>query len=102
MCASELDYLSCGSTDTTTDIENFVSIFDTNLGSKVMFVTGNSLVKWFTVCESTEMERLSPAVLVEISSKVVVTMALVSFDKLCAEIGRTYCLVRVAYSAFRA
>lgn len=73
VCAGELSNLSRRATNTASNIKNLVSILDTNLGSKIMFVAGNGLVEGFTVCESTEVERLSPTVLVEICSEVVVT-----------------------------
>lgn len=73
VCASELGNLSSRSSNTTTDIKDFVSILDPNLGSEIVFVAGNCLVEGFTVCESAEVERLAPAIFVKIRSKVVVT-----------------------------
>lgn len=37
-------------------------------------MTSNGLVERFTICETTEMEGLSPSVFVEIGCKIVVTM----------------------------
>jgi hypothetical protein len=71
---SELCDFSRWSTNTTADIEDFVSVFDTNLRCEVVFVTGNGLVERFTVCETAEVEGLTPTVFVEIRSEIVVTM----------------------------
>lgn len=73
VCAGEFGNLSRRATDTTSNIKNFVSILNTNLGRQVMLVAGNCLVEWFTICESAEVERLSPSVLIEIRSEIVVT-----------------------------
>lgn len=73
MCASEFGNLSGRSSNTTADIEDFVSILDPNLGGKVVFVAGNCLVEGFTVCKSAEVEGLAPAIFVQIRSKIIVT-----------------------------
>lgn len=46
-------------------------------------MTGNGLVKRFAVCEATEMERLSPPVLIKIGSKIVVTMFTLALSEFC-------------------
>jgi hypothetical protein len=74
VCTSELCDFSGWSTNTTAHIEDFVSIFDTNFGCEVVFVTGNGLVERFTVCEAAEVEGLAPTVFVEICAEIVVTM----------------------------
>jgi len=74
VCAREFCDLSGWAADTTSNIEDFVSILDANFCGKVVFVTSNGLVEWFTVCESAEVERLTPAIFVEICSEVVVTI----------------------------
>ena len=56
VCAGELGNFSRWATNTTSNIKNFVSILDADFGRKVMFVAGNCLVEWFTVCESAEVE----------------------------------------------
>jgi hypothetical protein len=75
VCASELCDLSSWSSNTASNIENSVSILDTNLRGKIVFVTSNGLVERFTVGETAEMEGLAPAVFVEICSKVVVALS---------------------------
>jgi len=73
VCTSKLCNLSRWSTNTTANIKNLVSVLDTNLRGEIMFMTGNGLVERFTVCETTEVEGLAPAILVEICSEVIVT-----------------------------
>lgn len=47
-------------------------------------MTGNGLVKRFAVCETTEMERLSPSVLIKIGSKIVVAMFTLALSDFCS------------------
>jgi hypothetical protein len=56
MSACELCNLSSWSSYTTPNIKHFVAIRDTDLCSKIMFVTGNGLVEWLAVCKAAEME----------------------------------------------
>lgn len=56
MAPSESCDFSGRSSNTTSDIQNLVSILDTNLCSEVVFVASNGSVETFTVCESAEME----------------------------------------------
>jgi hypothetical protein len=100
VCACELCDFSRRSPNTAANVKDLVSILDTDFCGEIVFVAGNCLVEWFSVCETAEMERLAPSVLVKISSKVVIT-ARISNCKVAGRI-RAYCLVRVAYSAFRA
>lgn len=72
--ASELGDLASGTTNTATDIENLHALLDANLVSKVVLMAGNGLVKGLALGESAEVERLAPAILVEIGSKVVVAV----------------------------
>jgi hypothetical protein len=100
MSAREFSNFSSRTSNTASNVQDLVSILDTDFGGEVVFVTRNGLVERFCVCETAEMERLSPAVLVEIGPKVVVTGNRkygISYWG-----NGTYCLVRVAYSAFRA
>jgi len=101
VCAGEFCNLPSWASNTTSNIEDFVSILDTNLRSKIVFVTSNGLVERFTVCETAEVERLAPAIFVEICSEVVVT---IDGEQSAQDSSATatHCLVRVAYSAFRA
>jgi len=73
VCACELCDFPGWPSNATANIENIVSIFDTNLRGEVVFVTRNGLVERFTVGETAEVEGLTPAILVEICSEVVVT-----------------------------
>jgi hypothetical protein len=72
--SGELGDFSGGSTNTAANVEDFVAVFNADFGGEVMFVAGDSLVEGLAVCESAEVEGLTPAVLVQIGSKVVVTV----------------------------
>ena len=74
VCASELCDFAGWPSNTTANVEDFVSVFDTDLRGEIVLMASNSLVERFTVGEATEVERLAPAVLVEICSEIVVTM----------------------------
>ena len=74
MCASELCDFAGWSSNTTANIEDIVSIFDTNPRGEIVLVASNGLVERFTVGETAEVEGLAPAIFVEICSEVVVTM----------------------------
>jgi len=56
VCTGKFGNLSCGSTNTTSNIEDFVTIFDADFGGEVVFVAGNGLVEGFTICETAEVE----------------------------------------------
>ena len=70
---SELDDLARGATDTTADIQDPHAGLDVDLVGEVVLMAGNGLVEGLALGEAAEMERGAPAVLVEISRKVVVT-----------------------------
>ena len=89
VCTRELCDFSGWSTNTTADIEDFVSVFDTNLRGEVVFVTGNGLVEGFTVCETAEVERLAPTVFVEIRAKIVITTFFSRLDRLGSQLQLT-------------
>lgn len=72
VAAGELCNLAGRATDTAADIEDFHALLDANGVSQVVLVTGNCLVKGLAVGESAEVERLAPAVLVQIRGQVVV------------------------------
>ena len=74
MSSCELDDFSSRSTDTTSNVKDFHSRFDTNVVGKVMFVSSDSLMEGFSVGESTEMKTLRPSVLVEICGEIVVSV----------------------------
>ncbi len=73
MRPSKFRNLSSRPTNTASNVENLVSIFDANLCREIVFMASDGLVEGFTVCEPAEVERLSPTVFVKIGSKVVVT-----------------------------
>ena len=56
VCASELGNFSCWASNSTADVEDFVAVFDANFGGEVVFMAGNGLIEWFTVCETAEVE----------------------------------------------
>lgn len=72
VAAGELCNLTGRATDTAADIEDFHALLDTNGVGQVVLVTGNCLVKGLAVGESAEVERLAPAILVQIRRQVVV------------------------------
>ena len=74
MRTAELSNLSSRTSDSTAYIQDLVSIFDTNLGGKIVLMTSESLEEGFAVGESAEMEGLRPAIFVEIGCEVVVTI----------------------------
>lgn len=70
--------------------------------SKVVLMTSNCLAEPLAVSEPAEVERCAPAVLIEVGCEIVVA-ALVRYPDVLKELeSETDCLVRVAYSAFRA
>jgi hypothetical protein len=73
VCSGEFCDLAGWSSNTTANIEDFVSIFDTDLRGEIVLMASNGLVERFTVGETAEVEGLAPAVLVEIRSEVVIT-----------------------------
>jgi hypothetical protein len=94
--ACKLCNLSSRSTNTASDIKDSVSFLDTNFGSQVMFMTSNCLVETFTVCETTEVKRLAPAVFVKICPEIVVAMhvrilRLEGLDNLLSGEGGIFC-----------
>lgn len=72
MRTSEFGNLPRRSSNTASDIQDSVSLLDANLCSQVVLVARNGLEERFTVRESAEVERLSPAVFIEVGSQVVV------------------------------
>jgi len=71
---------------------------------EVVLMAGNSLGEGFTVGKAAEVERLTPAILVQIRGEVVVTKEVrVRTNSTKRNVlNSTYCLVRVAYSSLRA
>ena len=73
MSTGELCNFSSRSSNSAANVKNLVSVFDANLGSKVVFVAGNGLVEAFAICETAEMEGLAPSILVKICCEIIVT-----------------------------
>lgn len=67
--------LPSGTTNTTADVENSHAISKAHHVCQVMLMAGDSLVEGFAFVEATEVERLAPAILVEVSCQVVVTVS---------------------------
>lgn len=74
VCTRELGDLSRGTTDTTANVENLRTLLDVDLVCEVVFMAGNGLVEGLADREAAEMEGLAPTVLVDVGSKVVVTV----------------------------
>lgn len=74
MGSCKLDDFSSRSTDTTSNVEDFHSRFDTDVVCEVMFVSSDSLMKGFSIGESTEVKTLRPSVLVKVCCEVVVSV----------------------------
>lgn len=74
----ELDHLTGGATNTTANVQNLHALLETGLHGEIVLVTGDGLVEGLTVGETAEVEGGAPAVLVEISSQIVVAVANVS------------------------
>lgn len=69
---SELGDLAGRAADTTTNIEHLHVLLDAHAVSQVVLMSGNGLVKRLAIGKAAEVERLSPAILVQIGRKVVV------------------------------
>jgi hypothetical protein len=52
VAAGELDHLSCGPTDTATDIQHSHAFLNADLVCEIVFVAGNGLSEWLPVRES--------------------------------------------------
>jgi hypothetical protein len=70
--ASELGNLASGSTNTTANIEHLHAFLDAHGVGEVVFMTRDGLVERLTSRESTKVERLTPAVLIQIRGQIVV------------------------------
>jgi hypothetical protein len=69
---SESGHLASGSSNSTSDVKNGHTLLQSHHVGEEVLVTGDSLVESLTGVETTEVERLSPSVLVEVGSEVVV------------------------------
>jgi hypothetical protein len=56
VCTGKFGNLSGWPTNTTSNVENFVTVFDADFGREVVLVAGNSLIEGFTICETAEVE----------------------------------------------
>ena len=72
MAPSEPHNLSSRASNTTSNIQNSVSILDAHLCGKVVFVAGNGSMEAFTISETAEMEGLSPTILVDVCRKIII------------------------------
>jgi len=70
--AGEFDNLTGRAADTAADVQNLHALGDAGLHGEVVLMTGDGLVEGLTVGEAAEVEGGAPAVLVEVSSQVVV------------------------------
>jgi hypothetical protein len=80
----ELGNLAGRAADTTTNVEDLHSLLDADAVGKIVLVTGNGLAERFAVGEAAEVERLAPAVFVQIGGEVVIAryqLALVDMDR---------------------
>ena len=68
----ELDHLSCRAADTTADIQNLHALLHAHDVGEVVLMTGDSLMERLAVGKSTEVEALTPAILVQVGREVVV------------------------------
>lgn len=59
-------------TDSTANIENLHTILQAQRVGQIVLMARNGLVKWFSMTKSTEVEAATPAILVQISRKIVV------------------------------
>jgi hypothetical protein len=68
----ELDNLSSRATNTTTNVQDLHVILEVHDVGEVVLVTGDSLFERFAICETAEVEGLTPTILVKVGSQVVV------------------------------
>lgn len=106
---SELGNLAGRAANTATDIENLHALLNADAVGEVVLMSGNSLVERLSERETAEVERLAPSVFVQIGRKVVVAIVEVRTVMLPTNqqavkvaMRKTYCRVKVAYSAVRA
>jgi hypothetical protein len=65
-------------TNTTANIENGHVFGDVEAMCEIMFMAGEGLKQRLVDCETTEVERLSPAFFIEISGEIVVARTIIS------------------------
>ena len=68
----ELGNLTGRATNTASNVENLHSLLDTHGVGEVVLMASNGLVEGLTVGETAEVEGLTPTVLVQVGSQVVV------------------------------
>lgn len=71
--AGELGDLAGGAANTAPDVEDLHPFLDPDLVGEVVLVAGNGLVEVLAAGVPAEVERLAPAILVEIRGEVIVT-----------------------------
>jgi hypothetical protein len=72
VCAGELDDFSGRATNAASDIQNLHVVLEVHDVREVVLVAGKSLSEGLAECETAEVERLAPAVLVKVGGQVVV------------------------------
>jgi hypothetical protein len=72
IAAAELDHLARRATHTAPDVQHAHVVAQAHDVGEVVLVAGNGLREGLAVCEAAEMERLAPAVLVQVGGEVVV------------------------------
>jgi hypothetical protein len=80
MSPCELDNLSSRSANTASNVKDLHTRFDTNIMSKVVFMTSDSTIEGLAIGKAAEVKALRPSVLVEICSEVIVSRMLISIQ----------------------
>jgi hypothetical protein len=68
MCPCKLDNLSSRSANTASNVKDLHTRLDTNVVSKIVFVTSDSTIEGLAIGKAAEVKTLRPSVLVEICS----------------------------------
>lgn len=76
MGASELGDLAGRAANTATNVEDLHTLLHVHGVGEVVLVAGDSLVERLALGEAAEVERLAPAILVDVGGKVIVTSQL--------------------------
>lgn len=72
--AGELGNLTSGTANTAADIKNLHILSDANAVGKVVLVAGNGLIERLAGREAAEVERLAPAIFVQVGRQVIVAV----------------------------
>lgn len=74
VAASEFSNFAGRAADTATNVQHLHAVLDADLVCKVMFMSGNGLVKVLANRVSAEVERLAPPVLIQVRGQVIVAI----------------------------